>query len=146
MPKKNPANFKVGDKANRSPVKKKTVKKAEKAKKKVMTQIARGKYRFTEEEKRDMAKQLAETQINKSIIENEKASSAAGYNDRLKRFDFDISRLSRNVVDGYEMRDFECRVVKDFVVRKKGFVDVHTGNTIDERPLDPSDYQKELDI
>lgn len=110
------------------------------------TKTVTGKYRFTRLEKEEMAGDLARTQMDKREVEDEKKSIMAGYKDRLDRFDFDINRLSRCVVNGYEMRDFECRVVKNFKTKTKKFIDIHSKKVISEQPLDPSDFQKEMDI
>lgn len=133
----------------KKPVKAKDTKKkpAKKEKKKIVrTEIIKGKYLFTATEKAQMSNELAQTQIDKGLVEDEKKSIMAGYKDRLDRFDWDINRLSRNVVNGYEIRDFDCIIEKNFDKHTKRFIDKHTKKVIDERPLDPSDYQEELDI
>ena len=104
-----------------------------------------GKYKFTEEEKAKMASSLANKQIDMKILEDEKKSVMSGYKDRIDRFEWEVNRLSRNIVDGFEFRDFECRVEKDYDAHLKRYYCVDSGELIDERPLDPSDYQQELD-
>lgn len=107
----------------------------------IPTVIHNGKYLFTDEEKARMASELANKQIDKRIIEDEKKSVVAQYKDRADRFDWEINKLSRAIVDGFEMRDFECRVEKDFQKHIKRFIDKRTGREIGTRPLDPSDYR-----
>lgn len=114
--------------------------------KKAKTTIIQGKYFFKEDEKQDLAKSLANKQIDKQLVEDERKSIMSTYKDRSDRFSLDINRLSRNIVDGYEMRDFECTIVKDFEAKVKRYVDIHTKRVIDERQLDPSDYQHELPV
>lgn len=105
-----------------------------------------GKYHFTVEETRANATEVARKQIDREIIMNEKKSVMAGYTDRIKRIDLDINKLSRCIVDGYDIRDFECYIEKDFNAHLKRYIDIHTKKIVDERPLDPSDYQKELQL
>lgn len=114
--------------------------------KKIRTETIPGKYKFTVEEKKQMASDLAQKQIDKSIVEDEKKSVMAGYKDRIDRFNWEINKLSRNVVDGYEIRDFECRIVKDFKAHVKKYICIHSKKLIDTRPLDPMDYQREMEI
>lgn len=136
----------LGEKKDEKKTEKVEKPKKEKKKPVVKTKMITGKYFFKKVEKEEMAGDLARTQMDKREVEDEKKSVMAGYKDRLDRFDFDINRLSRNVVNGYEMREFECKIVKNFTTHKKRFIDIRTKKLIDERPLDPSDYQKELDI
>ena len=109
------------------------------------TVIERGKYRFSDKEKGEIANDLAKKQIDMKIVEDEKKSIMASYMDQLKRFLWDINRMSRDVVDGFEMRDFECIIEKDYKAHLKRYKDIHTGKIVAERPLDPSDYQQEFD-
>ena len=109
------------------------------------TVIERGKYRFSDKEKGEIANDLAQKQIDMKIVEDEKKSIMASYMDQLKRFLWDINRMSRDVVDGFEMRDFECIIEKDYKAHLKQYKDIHTGKIVAERPLDPSDYQQEFD-
>ena len=111
---------------------------------KIRTEIVKGKYFFTEEEKANMSGSLAQKQIDKRIVEDERKSVMSDYKDRLDRFAWEINRLARGVVDGFEMRDFECRIVKDFEGHVKIYHDIHSGREIDRRPLDPSDYQQTM--
>lgn len=110
------------------------------------TTIAKGKYHFTDSEKASLSMQLANKQIDKRIIEDEKKSVMSDYKDRIDRFNFEINKFSRSIVDGYEMRDFECLIEKDYDAHLKRFKDIHSGRIIDERPLDPSDYQHKMEM
>lgn len=101
-----------------------------------------GKYKFTEDEKKEIAGVLA----RKNMVEDEKKSVMSSYKDRIDRFEMDINKLSRNIIDGYEIRDFECRVEKNYDAHIKEYFCIHSGELIDTRPLDPSDYQQRLPI
>lgn len=110
--------------------------------KKKATAIMPGKYFFTEEEKKTLSNQLANKQIDMRILEDEKKSVMSQYKDRIDRIKWDIARYSRNIVDGYEIRDFDCVVEKDYDAHLKRYVDERTGAIIAEKPLDPQDYQQ----
>lgn len=130
-------------------VKKKKVKIKSKMKGVVMnkkhTRITTGKYHFNEEEKKGISKELANKHVDRSIVEDEKKSVMSRFKDRLDRFKLDLGKLSRCVIDGYELREFECWIEKDYDKHIKRYIDIHTEKVVDERPLDPSDYQIEMD-
>jgi len=108
--------------------------------------IIQGKYRFDDEEKKVISKELATRHVDMSIVEDEKKSIMSKYKDRLDRFKLDINVLSRCIIDGYEYRDFECYIEKDYDADIKRYMDVRTNEIIDERAMDPSDYQQEMDL
>lgn len=108
------------------------------------TFIIKGKYSFDYSERADLANQLAHCQINRGIVEDERKSVMATYKDRLDRLTWESGRLSRCVADGFEMRDFECSVTFDSTNRIKMFTDIRTGKHIDTKPMEPSDYQIEM--
>lgn len=110
------------------------------------TTRANGKYVFSDEEKANIAKQMAEKHRDSDIVEDEKRSAMSGYKDRLDRIAADINKLTRNYLDGYEFRDFECHVEIDWAANIKRYIAVDGGAVIAERALDPSDYQLKMDM
>ena len=110
------------------------------------TTRANGKYIFTEEEKRTIGLQLANRQVDKSMIEDEKRSVMSKYKDQLDRTQMDINKMSRHIIDGYEFRDFECHVEIDWAANTKSYIAVDGGMVIAVRALDPSDYQLKLNM
>lgn len=105
-----------------------------------------GKYTFKDEEKQVLALDLANRQVDKGIVEDERRSKMSEYKDRLDRISMDINKLSRCLIDGYEFRDFECHVDIDWATNTKSFIDVKSGAVIATRALAPSDYQLKMDI
>lgn len=104
-----------------------------------------GKYTFTDKEKADMSKEMCKKSIDKSLMEDEKKSVMAGYKDKIDGLGLSIKKLSRNVYDGFEFREFQCTVEKDFVTKIKKFRDVDTKEIVSESPLSPMDYQHTMD-
>ena len=107
--------------------------------------MIKGKYTFTDKERDELGRLLAQKQLDKRIIEDEKKSVMNTYADRLNRFSWEIHKISQGVHDGFEMRDFECRIVIRAKDHLKEFIDIHTNKIVDTRPMDPSDYQIEMD-
>lgn len=105
-----------------------------------------GKYVFNEEEKRTIAMALANKQVDKGLVEDEKRSVMSKFKDQIDRICLDINKYSRNLIDGYEHRDFECHVDLDWATNTKQFISVDSGKVIAERALCPSDYQLKMDM
>lgn len=108
---------------------------------KQVTVLAKGKYEFSNIEKQKMGQELALKYKDKQSIQDEFQSVKSQFKDRQDRVELNINTLSRNINDGYELRDFECTMEKDFDAHLKRFRDVRTKKIISEVPLDPSDYQ-----
>ncbi len=107
-------------------------------------EIVQAKYSFTKNEMKDIAEKMAERQGDLNIAENEKKSVLSQFKDKIDRVKLDIQVLSRNYRDGYEHRDYECNVVKDFKRKEVVFKDVHTGKVVLRKQFGPGDAQHEM--
>lgn len=139
------------DKKKKEAEKKKAAKKKPAKKKKLPEKLRlkrivaiSARYEFTDEEKRAIAQELARRNIDKAQVEDEKKSVMSDFKDRLDRINMDVNKASRQLVDGFEYRDFSCYIVKHFKLGIKRYHDKNTDKVVDEKPLDPSDYQLEL--
>jgi hypothetical protein len=110
------------------------------------TTRSNGKYIFTDDDKRVIAMSLANKQVDKGIVEDEKRSVMSNFKERIDRICLDINKLSRNLIDGYEYRDFECHVEINWAENTKSYITVDGGDVLSVRALDPSDYQLKLDM
>ena len=110
------------------------------------TTNANGKYVFTDEDMKVIAMGLANKQMDKGMVEDEKRSVMSSFQDRLNRIIADINKLTRTYIDGYEYRDFKCHVEIDWAANTKSYIAVDGGAVISVRALDPSDYQLNLDM
>jgi hypothetical protein len=97
-------------------------------------------------EKTVIAMNLANKQVDKGLVEDEKRSVMSKFKDQIDRICLDINKFSRNLIDGYEYRDFECHVEIDWASNTKRYIAVDGGSVISERALDPSDYQLKMDM
>lgn len=111
-----------------------------------MQQTIKKNYEFTNEERQAMAKDLAKHEIDKNQIEDEKKSVMSGFKEKIDSLETKIKKLSHLVNNGYEERMYECNVVIDFDKKSKTFIDVVSGEVIDERVMDDAEYQMELDF
>lgn len=108
---------------------------------KQVTVLTKGKYEFNDSEKQRMGEELALKYKDKASINDQKQSVMSQFKDLLDRVELNINTLSRNINDGYELRDFECTLEKDFDAHLKNFRCIRSKKIIASVPLDPSDYQ-----
>ena len=72
------------------------------------------KYEFSAEEKRDNAQTLAIKTQDLEQAEDEKKSVMSTYKERIDKIALEVKSAARMYKDGYEMRDIECVVERDF--------------------------------
>lgn len=101
-------------------------------------------YAFTEAELQDKSKQLATACTEKQHIEDEKKSVNSDFKAKIDAKTSSINLLSNHISNGFEMRNVECEVEKDFEKGiKKYFYD---GKEYDSVPLTALDRQAELNF
>lgn len=102
---------------------------------------------FTEPELKEFSKTLARETQNLAQAEEEKKLAVAQFAERIARCKSVQSVMSRNISNGYEMRMIECEVHLD--LPRKGVATVFrtdTGEMVKERPMEPSELQRELPV
>lgn len=110
--------------------------------------VARGKemrsirYAFTREELADKSKQLANACHERSNIVSEKKSVMSDFKAKIDAKDAVVSLLSGHISNGYEMKNVECEVVKDFEKGTKTYF--YEGQPYDTVALTAFDRQTEL--
>ncbi|MCG3177348.1 MAG: hypothetical protein MOGMAGMI_02322 [Candidatus Omnitrophica bacterium] len=100
------------------------------------------KYKFTPDEMKAIAKEMAECHSEEVVALEEKKAAMSNFKDRIDRIKLRISTLSRNYRDTFEMRDYPCVVVYDYKKREKRFKRVDNGEIIERRPFSPGDDQR----
>lgn len=99
-------------------------------------------YAFTSEELTSKSRQLAEACTKKTQIETEKKSVVSEFKAKIDAQDSQINLLSGHISNGFETRNVECEVEKDFDKGIKKYS--HNGITYDTVPLTNLDRQTEL--
>lgn len=105
-----------------------------------------GKHVLSEEEKKSYSTSLANKQIEKERLVSDKKVFVSTIKGKIDRIESEISQLSESITSGYEFRNQRCRVDLDFNTKTKRFISVETGQVIEERPLEESDYQQEFEM
>lgn len=101
-------------------------------------------YSFNPVELSHKSKQLANACDERSNIMAEKKSVMSDFKSKIDAKDAIISLISGHICNGYEMRNVECDVVKDFEKGTKTYV--YNGITYDTVDLTASDRQTELNL
>lgn len=101
-------------------------------------------YAFTREELVQKSLMMAEAIQAKENLENEMKSMKSDFKAKIDSKDATMKLMSNHIGNGYEMRNVECEVLKDF---EKGTKTYHfNGLAYDTVPLTTQDRQTELNL
>lgn len=102
-------------------------------------------YEFSEEELKERAKTLAMNVQRQGQTTEEQKAAQAQFKERLERFTAEIGKLSRDINNGWEMRNIECRVRYNLPVPgTKSIVRLDTGELVREMAMSRSEMQENL--
>lgn len=93
--------------------------------------------KFTEDEKAELAEQLAEAHADIQQARDRKADVSKQLAADLQSAESKANTLARKYRDGYEYRTVECEEIVDEELRKVTVYRTDTGQTIETRPLPP---------
>lgn len=101
-------------------------------------------YAFTQEEMSEKAKRMANAVSGKAQAEAEFKSMKSDHKAKIDAQDAVISLMSGHVSNGYEIKNVECDVIKDFEKGTKTYY--HNDIEYDTQPLTQSDRQTALNL
>ncbi len=104
------------------------------------------KYEFTEDEKRELSKRLANENQNKQRLDDEKKAVASNFKAKIDSAISSINLFASQISNGYEHRNFRCFKLLNFNRKMREFYDVDSGELIKEEPFLPGDYQMKLNV
>lgn len=96
---------------------------------------------LTEAEKIEKGKQLAEHVSKIEVLTEERADNARQYKTKIDGHNLDAIGLSDVLKNGFEMRQVECKMVKNYALRMIDFIAIGTGELIQTRPFGAGDDQ-----
>lgn len=99
-------------------------------------------YKYTPKEIAALSQTMAQTQIELSEVQEEKKSVMASFTERIKGKQVNITKLSRQVRDGYEKREHSCTLILDFKKKQKRYEDNLTKKVIKVEAFSPGDEQR----
>lgn len=103
------------------------------------------KHILTQEERNEMAFSLAEKQLEKNMLEDEKKSVTSSYKAKIDAKNAEINVLSGNVKDGYVFVSIYSDRRKNTVTRQWEWWNPETGEIVKTEPFSPKDYQTNID-
>ena len=104
-------------------------------------------YRFTEEEKAEVASSLAQANQSRAELEEKKAQVMAEFKSQITATEAIIAKESRRYNNGYEYRDIECSIALDSPkAGLKTIVRLDTGEFVRQVEMSAEDRQKTLEF
>jgi len=100
-----------------------------------------GKYQFTDKEKLKLGDDMVEQYMKKATITTELTRVKSEYKAKLDACESKIQKLTEKISNGYEYKDFQCIVEKDFENKSVRFIDIDTDKVIEERAMSVHEYQ-----
>lgn len=101
-------------------------------------------YLFTKEELEGKSRQLANACTAHDSLEQEKKTVNSDYKAKIEAQISVIKSLSNHISNGYEMKNVECEVEKDFEKGVKNYL--YNGQVYDSVTLSDHDRQTELNL
>lgn len=109
------------------------------------TTIRRLPVRITEEEQRDLGKELAESIFEQEGKESAAKESARQFKNEIAEIVAQSTRLSQILHDGAEYRDVKCEIHIDMPEPgRKTTIRTDTGEIVEVKPMTDGDSQGEL--
>jgi hypothetical protein len=99
-------------------------------------------YTFSKKELEEKAKALADEVGDRARLCEEKKAIVSQYKSRIDQKDSTINLHSQHISNGYEVRNAECLMQKDFANRMKHYY--FEGVLVDSVPMTESDLQTDL--
>lgn len=100
---------------------------------------------FTPEELVAKAHDLGQALYDIDTIESEKKAAMDEFKSRISEAETRAGELANHCRNGYEYRDYTCRIVRDVEREMVEYYDVMTGDKVDERPFTDEDRQLRID-
>lgn len=110
----------------------------------IETEIRPCKHVFTPEELREIAEKMAESTQKLQSLEEEKKAVAASFKEQCEQVQLVMRRAARKYRLGYEMRNVECVVQRDYDALTITYIRKDTGVLVETRPM--NDVEKQMRI
>ena len=102
------------------------------------------KYQFSEEEKKNMGDDLAQKFASKHETEDKLKAVSTQIKSEINALDAIMGGLAEKIRSGYEMRDVECEIERDFKNARITITRLDTGEIVESRAMTPEERQKKL--
>jgi uncharacterized FlaG/YvyC family protein len=102
------------------------------------------KCQLTEKEKTELSAKIAKAISDRASAEAKLKEVSASIKAQIAQLDAEISEKALQINNGYEYRNVECRMDKDYRLGSVTITRVDTGEVIRERPMTAEERQMEL--
>ena len=99
---------------------------------------------LTEKEKTELSAKIAKAISDRSSAEAKLKEVSASIKAQIAQLDAEISEKALQINNGYEYRNVECRMDKDYRLGSVTITRLDTGEVIRERPMTAEERQMEL--
>ena len=103
------------------------------------------KYIFTEEEKREIASEMAQRIVNLQQAEDDLKAIKSDYKSQIDGIQAGINSAATKLTSGYEMRSTKCQVIADYPGKVWKYMRVDTGEIVKEKGMTSNDLQMEFE-
>jgi len=103
------------------------------------------KHYFTPEEKEEIAVEMSSTSRRQDELEREKKAVMSSYKDKIDNVILENRIAAQKYHDGYEYRNVECEVVRDYEMEEVRYVRTDTGEVVEARRMEKSELQMRLE-
>ena len=104
------------------------------------------KYEFSEVEKKEISGGLAQSIMDLDALKSQLKSVQAQYKAEMTEIEARLVKDSEKIRSGYEMREMECRVDKDYGLKRIFIIRPDTGEMVKERPMSAEEQQMGFDL
>ncbi len=102
------------------------------------------KHVFTEQEKRELADQMAEASVKVREIEGNLKSVSTQLKAEVNKHQAILDQAGEKYRAGFEYRETKCEITKDFNLGYFTLIRLDTGEVVKERPLEGEERQKSI--
>jgi len=103
------------------------------------------KYVFSEDEKKEIATELAQKVSDLNQAEDEKKAINSDLKSRIDGLQATVNGSATKLNNGYEMRSIKCEVVPDYELKVFRYIRTDTNEIAKERRMSSDDLQMELE-
>lgn len=102
------------------------------------------KYVFTEEEKKEIAAEMARKVAEVTQLEDQKAAMMSDYGGRIKIASEQVKGAAVKLNNGYEMKSVKCEVARDYKKKVVRWIRTDNDEVAKERHMTADELQREL--
>jgi hypothetical protein len=104
------------------------------------------KHVFTEEEKREIASELAQKVTEMKSVEEQAKAVATSFKGQVDEIKAKVNNCSTKYNNGFEMQNVKCDVERNFISKTVYYYIEGTSELVKERPMRSEELQQELDL